>query len=193
MLKVLSPVIRSPVANRIDATDRTTSWKAAPNALTLFHGDRIALNGRRQAGVHDEPASPPSRPHHRRTRDRDPRRGDRLRHGRGTDRPTRRPHPARRPAWAAAWSGDDAARFGALFTEDGIYPDSAAGRGELVTGNLGASLLLSWRPSTTACGIAVASFGRRTISMSAPGRSRGARGGDVVEKMGGELGRGILL
>lgn len=48
VLKVLSPVIRSPVANRIDATGRTTSWKAAPNALTLFHGDRIALNGRRQ-------------------------------------------------------------------------------------------------------------------------------------------------
>lgn len=43
-LKVLYLVIRSPIANRTNVTGRTTGWKAALNALTLFYGDRIALN-----------------------------------------------------------------------------------------------------------------------------------------------------
>lgn len=43
-LKVLYLVIRSPIANRTNVTGPTTGWKAALNALTLFYGDRIALN-----------------------------------------------------------------------------------------------------------------------------------------------------
>jgi hypothetical protein len=40
-LKVLHLVIRNPIANRTDVTGRTTGWKAALNAVTLFYGDRI--------------------------------------------------------------------------------------------------------------------------------------------------------
>lgn len=36
MLKVLYLVIRSPITNRTNVTGRTTGWKAALNALTLF-------------------------------------------------------------------------------------------------------------------------------------------------------------
>jgi hypothetical protein len=38
---VLHLVIRNPIANRTDVTGRTTGWKAALNAVTLFYGDRI--------------------------------------------------------------------------------------------------------------------------------------------------------
>ena len=43
-LKVLCLVIRNPIAHRAYVTGRTTGWKAPPNALALFYGDRITLN-----------------------------------------------------------------------------------------------------------------------------------------------------
>jgi len=41
---VLCLVIRNPIAHRAYVTGRTTVWKAPPNALALFYGDRITLN-----------------------------------------------------------------------------------------------------------------------------------------------------
>jgi putative transposase len=41
---VLYLVIRNPITNRTNVTGRTTSWKAALNALVMFYGDRITLN-----------------------------------------------------------------------------------------------------------------------------------------------------
>lgn len=43
-LKVLYLVIRTPQKNRTNITGRTHGWKAALNTLTMFYGDRIALN-----------------------------------------------------------------------------------------------------------------------------------------------------
>jgi len=43
-LKVLYLVIRTPVKNRANVTGATPGWKAAPNSLTMYYGDRITLN-----------------------------------------------------------------------------------------------------------------------------------------------------
>ncbi|GAA4590151.1 hypothetical protein GCM10023194_46300 [Planotetraspora phitsanulokensis] len=43
-LKVLYLVIRNPRPNRSNVTGKTSDWKAALNALTLYYGDRITIN-----------------------------------------------------------------------------------------------------------------------------------------------------
>jgi transposase-like protein len=43
-LKVFYLVIATPQKNRLNVTGATPGWKEAINALTMYYGDRIALN-----------------------------------------------------------------------------------------------------------------------------------------------------
>jgi hypothetical protein len=40
-LKVLCPVIRNPIKNRANVTDKTLAWKQAINSPAGFYGDRV--------------------------------------------------------------------------------------------------------------------------------------------------------